>query len=546
METLYPIVFISANWFSHNRVLRFSASSSVGALFYCVLGGKMMKRVLCVVTILLLLFSTLTGCGKNTEESKLWVLSYYEDEFKEPTDECYITNSKYFEGTFSNTATTDSKLYVQILADKSRFSIKLLEYGKNIVENSSSSQAVNYTITIKYDDGEKSKIYADMQPGEDEITMNSPYGYYLASKLKENKSLSFYICESKRTTTNYLFTVMSDNFQEIYDEQFSVSTDISYADTDISTIEKVKNSYNTALSLAKNNNKDQDYSYLLLHDELVSLNTAGTFDQSKADVIFKNVSNENIKQKCSDLLTYVLSEDQDYISALMRKFSALESVVGTIEIKKVNIQVDDIDKLLNELGIQPETLGRILAMLDIYDYSWLSDSGDNKFLQFTNTGFTYNWTAVGDKTLVLGNEDLNKTTGQGNDKKKTESTSNQTTQQPEKPKQITLAELQGTWKYSDGDYSETVVISGNSISWREDFSQNWLNNFGQGDFYILGEGTFTIKSDGTDSGLFISFSNRARYYTDGSIMALDTEMERWISSWSTSYFRMGNAYFYKQ
>ena len=98
-----------------------------------------------------------------------------------------------------------------------------------------------------------------------------------------------------------------------------------------------------------------------MHDELVSLNTAATFDQSKADVIFKNVSNENIKQKCYDLLTYVLSEDQDYISALMRKFSALESVVGTIETKKVNIQVGDIDKLLNELDIQPETLNNEIS-----------------------------------------------------------------------------------------------------------------------------------------------------------------------------------------
>ena len=359
-----------------------------------------MKKSVYVIISLLLLFSTLTGCGKNTEESKMWVLSYYEDEFKEPTDECYITNSKYFEGTFSNTATTDSKLYVQILADKSRFSIKLLEHGKNIVENSSASQAVNYTITVKYDDGEKSKIYADMQPGEDKITMDSPYGYYLASKLKENESISFYICESKRTTTNYLFTVTSDNFEELYDEQFSVSTDNSDADTAISTIDKVKNSYNEALSLAENNNKDQDYSYLLLHDELVSLNTADTFDQGKADVIFKSVSNENIKQKCSALLTYVLAEDQDYISALMKKLSTVKSVTGKIEATSVSIQVNDIDSLLNELEIQAETLGRILAMLDIYDYSWLSDDAD-KFLKFTDNGFTYNWKSSANYTLDL-------------------------------------------------------------------------------------------------------------------------------------------------
>lgn len=360
-----------------------------------------MKRILCAITIITLILSTLVGCGNSNEDSKLWVVSYYEDEFKEPTDECYITNSKYIKGTFSNTATTDSELYVQILVDKSCFSIKLLEYEKNIVENSSASKAVNYTITVKYDDGEKSKFYADMQPGDDKITLESPYGYYFANKLKENQSISFYIVESKRTTTNYLFSVTSENFSEIYDEQFSIDSETPTANTSVTTIDKVRNSYNAALSLAESNNKNQDYSYLLLRDEVVSLNNMDSFDQAKAEVVFKNVSNENIKQKCSDLLTYVIAEDQDYISALMRKLSTVKSVAGTIETTSVNIQVDDIDDLLNELEIQAETLGRILAMLDIYDYSWLSDNEDDKFLQFTDNGFTYNWKSSANYILDL-------------------------------------------------------------------------------------------------------------------------------------------------
>ena len=161
-----------------------------------------------------------TGCNKSEENSNFWIVSYYKDEFKESTDECYITNNKYIEGTFSNTATTDSKLYVEILADETNFSIRLLEYGKNIVKNNSSNKAVGYTIKVKYDDGKESKIYAYMQPGDDKIIIESPTGYYLASKLKEKESISFYICESRQTTTNYLFDVDSKNFQEIYDEQF--------------------------------------------------------------------------------------------------------------------------------------------------------------------------------------------------------------------------------------------------------------------------------------------------------------------------------------
>lgn len=202
------------------------------------------------------------------------------------------------------------------------------------------------------------------------------------------------------------------------------------ANEQISTTEIVKQYYNDALSLAKNKNKDQDYSYILLHDEVVKLSQASTFSQSDALKIFNNtVTGDNIKSKCSDLLTYVIEEDQDYISALMRKFSTLNSIDGTIDAKSVKIQANNIDTLLEELSIQPKTLGRILAMLDIYDYSWLSDSEDDKFLQFTDTGFTYSWTAVGDKILNLNATVSSETAKKNNNSNQTGFTNKQPTEQ---------------------------------------------------------------------------------------------------------------------
>lgn len=110
--------------------------------------------------------------------------------------------------------------------------------------------------------------------------------------------------------------------------------------------------------------------------------------------------------------------------------------------------------------------------------------------------------------------------------------------EPATGNQISLADLQGVWKYSGKNYTETVTISGYSISWREDYP-SW-------NYYILGEGMFSMKKSGSECMLDISFDNRACYYTDGSIYTTGLEMERWISEWSNKYLKIGNAYFYKQ
>lgn len=110
--------------------------------------------------------------------------------------------------------------------------------------------------------------------------------------------------------------------------------------------------------------------------------------------------------------------------------------------------------------------------------------------------------------------------------------------EPATGNQISLADLQGVWKYSGKNYTETVTISGYSISWREDYP-SW-------NYYILGEGMFSMKKSGSECMLDISFDNRACYYTDGSIYTTGLEMERWISEWSNKYLKIGSAYFYKQ
>ena len=73
----------------------------------------------------------------------------------------------------------------------------------------------------------------------------------------------------------------------------------------------------------------------------------------------------------------------------MRKFTTLDSVTGTIEGTKIDITVADANKLLDELSMQPEAFGKVLAMLEVYDITNVFDTEMEKPLQFTERGFTY-------------------------------------------------------------------------------------------------------------------------------------------------------------
>ena len=52
------------------------------------------------------------------------------DDFNQPTDEWYITEDEYLVSTFSNSATTNSRLYANVMVDlDDNVMIFLYEYG---------------------------------------------------------------------------------------------------------------------------------------------------------------------------------------------------------------------------------------------------------------------------------------------------------------------------------------------------------------------------------------------------------------------------------
>lgn len=154
----------------------------------------------------------------NKEEASLWETYYYVDNFNQPTEDWYIGNSTCFPGTFSNSATTDSNLLVNMIVDDIDIAFFLYEYGNHQVKNNSSSYDDLYNITMRTADGTDLSFTGTMFCGDDRIFIDTNYIPQVISALSQegNTMTSFYIEDAERTTTNYLFIVISNNFAEQY------------------------------------------------------------------------------------------------------------------------------------------------------------------------------------------------------------------------------------------------------------------------------------------------------------------------------------------
>lgn len=156
---------------------------------------------------------------KQEKNAPVWQCSAYVDEFEQPTDEKFITNIDTIYGKFSNSATTDSSLAVQILADKtSGIGIVLWEYGRNQVKNAFTYDD-EYNITIRYADGSKESLTGAVYGGGgDRIMVTGDNAEILLNALRGDSDFSIYIADSNNAATNYLFTLSPSNFAELYDQ----------------------------------------------------------------------------------------------------------------------------------------------------------------------------------------------------------------------------------------------------------------------------------------------------------------------------------------
>ena len=160
---------------------------------------------------------TCERCGQSFGD---WRIDYYVDDFNQPTDEWYITEDEYLVGTFSNSATTNSKLYANVMVDlDDNVMIFLYEYGSRQVKNSSERYWDEYNITMRTPDGADHKITGTMYCGDDRVNIDDAYIDEVLTALKGEGNVMFRIENADRTVESYMIEVATSNFAELYNAQ---------------------------------------------------------------------------------------------------------------------------------------------------------------------------------------------------------------------------------------------------------------------------------------------------------------------------------------
>jgi len=152
----------------------------------------------------------------------IWKIKYFVDDFGDPTDEGYVV-SEALEGKFSNSATTDSQLLAFFIIDDSDITLKLFEYGSQMVKGSI-SRITCYT-SIKHN-GVKLDGYLVANNYQDRFVFNYEGKEALMKMFKEGGSLAFVMDEvSDYGSSRYSFKIKNtDGFSNAYKTLFP-STD---------------------------------------------------------------------------------------------------------------------------------------------------------------------------------------------------------------------------------------------------------------------------------------------------------------------------------
>lgn len=144
----------------------------------------------------------------NLNNTGMWDLSYYSDEFGERTKKALISNKELIKGVFSNTATEDSDLNVKFLIDDStHISIMLYEYASNNPVKGYASQG--YTIYIQDKDGKRFTLEGTNFSNRITIDSNA---LILHNALMKGGTIKFKIIENRTSTTQYSFTINNSDW----------------------------------------------------------------------------------------------------------------------------------------------------------------------------------------------------------------------------------------------------------------------------------------------------------------------------------------------
>ena len=159
---------------------------------------------------------TCTRCGVSFSK---WEKRYYVDEFNNPTSNAFIAPIDKSNGTFSNSATTNSRLTAYVRVNSEDCEIMLWEYNSSLVKASSTT---DYDITILLPNGTKKYFTGTMYKNGTVIRFDN-YSEIIALLKNTDGILEFYIKEDSKYGVNstYLFTVDTSGFKTLYNQTFN-------------------------------------------------------------------------------------------------------------------------------------------------------------------------------------------------------------------------------------------------------------------------------------------------------------------------------------
>jgi len=147
----------------------------------------------------------------NLNNTGMWSVRHYVDEFGEPTKQGYISNTSSINGTFSNTATQNSALNVDFLiSNSSKISIQLYEYAGNNPVKAYSSES--YRVLIQDKDGNRLKLTATNY--SDRLSFDKTASRQVHNVLMKGGTIKFKIYEIDTPTTEYDFTILKADWYE--------------------------------------------------------------------------------------------------------------------------------------------------------------------------------------------------------------------------------------------------------------------------------------------------------------------------------------------
>lgn len=147
----------------------------------------------------------------NLNNTGMWVVNFYVDEFGEPTSDAYVKNRFPVIGKFSNSATENSELKIDFLiTNMYDISIMLYEYGGNNPVKAYSE--VKYAVNIQDRTGKRIKCIASNY--SDRLSLDRSSSKKLHGILLKGGVVKFKIYDMSTPTTKYSFSLDDADYYE--------------------------------------------------------------------------------------------------------------------------------------------------------------------------------------------------------------------------------------------------------------------------------------------------------------------------------------------